>query len=457
MSVSFDPNDELRTSVPFPEIPGGTTFVSGTGRIYRLFGNEEGTFSLPEVPAIPPCFAAAKKSTLSLEEALQQIESYSSLTVSEKVVQPKTDPPILQLFPLDPSSNQPLGGCSETSKETQVVKRGHEPLSNFHVSSMLPQHNTTFSVKDIVDEVSQHLPCPHEEKRKPLRVIFEYAEEPFIVPFTKAESLPEVVETRKNRTFKVITEVAPPVLFPKIVPKYWQFRRTENTPYRKQCFLPSLADSHTEEPAVIDEPKPGFDVSMFQWSAQLNSLMQSANNQTRMLTDHLVVQSNQGVKTVCFKSVFPGDGCSTILLCAVRALTERKYRVLLVDAHHRHINLPKQLNLAGNLDSGNTAVTLNEYLGLWVWQESKTAEENTALLGDLLTAHREEYDLIMLDCGSLTESPLTEFVEFWNRIKPDGIILVSNMKHPPEISMSHVAERLRQHQIHLIGITENYV
>jgi len=428
MSVSFDPHDEFRASAPLPELLDGSTFVSDSGRVYRLFGNEAEAFSLPVIPEIPPRFAATQRSTLSLEEALQQIESYSSPVVREQVIQPTEDSPVLQLF-------QAMGEASNRTNN--------------------PHPHATLSIKDIVDEVSQHLPNLNGEGRKPFRVIFEYAEEPFIVPFTKPEPPAEEIEPEHVRTFKVVTESAPPVLLPRNFPKRCQSRR-KTSPYRKQFSFPTIAEVPTEEPTVSEEPKP-VNVSTFQWSAPLDSLMQTANNQTRMLTDHLVVQSNQGVKTICFKSVFPGDGCSTILLCAVRALTERKHRVLLIDAHHRHINLSAQLNLSGNLDSGNAAIALNEYFGFWVWQGAKTVEENTALLAEVISAHREEYDLVLLDCGSLTESPLPEFVDFWNRIEAHGIVLVSNMKRPPEISMSHIAGRLRQHHVHLIGITENYV
>jgi Mrp family chromosome partitioning ATPase len=130
---------------------------------------------------------------------------------------------------------------------------------------------------------------------------------------------------------------------------------------------------------------------------------------------------------------------------------------LLIDTHHRHIDLPNQLNLSGNLDTGNEVITINDRLGLWVWQESKTTEENTALIAEIVAAHREEYDLILLDDGSVTESPLTAFVEFWNRVELNGIVLVSNTKRPTEMPISHIARRLRQHHVSLIGIAENYV
>ena len=429
--------------MPLAEILGGTFFISATGRTYRLFGNEEEKFTVPSIPSIPPILAASSTTAVSLEEALQQIEMFSLPTASvSKPEQPKQDPPTIQIFV----------ALSESAPH-RLIKR----------ESTLP--NGTHSAKEIVDEVSQSFSKtrktkPKEKKRKPLRVIFGQVEEPFIVPFAKPAAIPETplekAETN-NTTLKIVTEVLPPVYFSpihfsKAFRKYRQRYPQEITLYRKQFVLPPRASL-----PVVAEPAPTIDTSTFRWSGQLDSLMETASNQIWMLADHLIVQSNQGVKAICFKSVFPGDGCSMIVLCAARALTERFHRVLLIDAHHRHVDLPKQLNLADNLDSGNAVIPLNERLGLWIWQESKTADENMAILAEVLSAYREEYDLILVDDGSVTENPLSVFVEFWNRIDLDGVILVTNTKRPSEMPLSHIAGRLRQHQIYLIGITENYV
>ena len=427
--------------MPLAEILGGTSFISVTGRTYRLFGNEEEHFSVPSIPSIPPILAATTSSAVSLEEALQQIETFSSSAVSvPKPDAPKTEPPILQLF-----------GALSGSVPIKLVK-----------TEDIPSHRT-LPAKDIVEEVSQNLSKtreskPQEKRRKPLRVVFGHVEEPFIVPFAKPAEAPLEEVATNNITLKIVTEVAPPIHFSPILffkgfRKYRRRYPQEITRYRKQLVLPPPQVSLP----VIDEPVPVIDVSAFRWSSQLDSLMETASNQIRMLTDHLVVQSNQGVEAICFKSVFPGDGCSTILLCAARALTERRLRILLIDAHHRHVDLPNQLNLPGNLDSGNKVIPLNEQLGLWVWQESKTTDENMTVLAEVLAAHRKEYDLILVDDGSVTENPLATFVEFWNRIELDGVILVTNTKRPLDMPLSRIAGRLRQNQIHLIGITENYV
>jgi len=469
------PSDELKELMPLPEILGGTSFISTSGRVYRLFGSEEKAFSIPTIPAIPPILAVPKSSALSLEEALQQIETFSSPVTSDSVSevsgaseQPKpsrtirtmgcicsaTDSPTLQLFQAleetaVPDQHTGVGIPLKLVKSINAAPNAVSPVM-------------VLSAKDVVREVSQVLPKPKEEKRQPLRVVSDHVEEPFIVPFAKPEPPPEETET-KNVALKIVAGFTPSLKtqsshqFSKVLRKCGRHHRKEKALHRKQFTLPPVSIIQTQELPVVSEPKPPVDTSTFRWSAHLDSLMQTANNQIRMLTDHLVVQQNQGIKAICFKSVFPGDGCSTILLCAVRALMERNYRILLIDAHHRHIDLPKQLNLSGNLDAGNKEIAVNDLLGLWVWQETKTVEENTALIAEIVAARRKEYDLILVDDGSVTESPLTEFVAFWNQVDLSGVILVSNTKRPLEMPVFHIASRLRQHHIPLIGITENYV
>ena len=432
---------------------------------------------MPEIPAIPPVLAAPKLPILSLEEALQQIETFATPTtngstaksdnVTEQSVPSLTvrtaecvcvaTPPTLQLF-------QALGAPAAPDWQADVGV----PLKLVKSENTSP--NTTISAKDIVREVPQLLPTavpapspkPTRERQKPFRVVSDHVEEPFIVPFTKPEPPPKEIGT-KSVALRIVSELVPPSevhnnwYFSKVLKKCGQYRHKRNIFYRKRFVLPPAPVFQTEEPLTINEPKPPVDASTFRWPVQLDSLMQTAGNQIRMLTDHLAVQVNQGVKTICFKSVFPGDGCSTILLCAVKALLGRDCRILLIDTHHRHIDLPNQLNLSGNLETGREVIAVNNRLGLWVWQESKTKEENITLLANVVTAHREEYDLILLDDGSVTESPLTEFVAFWNRVELSGVVLVSNTKRSAETPVPHIAKRLRQHHIPLIGIAENYV
>ncbi|MCL2710396.1 MAG: hypothetical protein FWE95_05910 [Planctomycetaceae bacterium] len=468
-----EPSDELKDLMPLSDVLGGTSFVSNSGRVYRLFGNEERAFAVPVIPEFPEILVPAEFTPLSLDEALQQIETFSSVPLSEK----RTEQPLpnLPLRTENTTTHQLLRVQEESTAQDQHVGMGI-PLKLVNIENVVP--STTLSIKDVVREIAQVLPAvppkSSEEKRQPLRVvsggvsggISERVEEPFVVPFAKSVPPPEETET-SDTPLKVVPVYVPLALNSKVLRKCGQHRRKRKALYRKQLSLPPISVSPVSvalasissavELPVVHVQEPPVDTSTFRWSIQLDSLMQTAYDQVRMLTDHLVVQQNQGARAMCFKSVFPGDGCSTVLLCAVRALLERNYRVLLIDAHHRHIDLPRQLNLSGNLDTGNEVITIGDQLGLWAWHKSKTVEENTALIAELVATHREKYDFILLDDGSVTESPLMAFAKFWNQVALSGVVLVSNMKRPTEIPISHVARRLRQYHIPLIGIAENYV
>lgn len=426
---------------------------------------------MPEIPAIPAALVAPKSSAFTLEEALQQIETFSSPVTKGNVSEEcEVFRPSLSI---QADEQIVLAGNSPTIQlfQTSEKLRASERHADIGISLKLAQSastppNTALSIESIVREVSPTLPVPapklNKERRKPLRVISDHIEEPFIVPYTKPEAASEENET-KNVALKIVTESIPSLSarsqqhFARTWKKCRQYRRKEKVLHQKRFLLPPVSTVPIAEPLVVSEPKPAVEPTMFQWPEQLDALMQTAESQIRMLSDHLVVQLSQGVKEICFKSVFPGDGCSTILLCAARALTERNYRILLIDAHHRHIDLPKQLNLSGNLDTAKQEIELTTRLSLWVWQESKTIAENMALLSDVLTASRKKYDLILVDDGSVTESPLSEFIAFWDSVKLGGVVLISNMKRSMELPMSHIAKRFRQHHVPLIGIAENYV
>jgi len=435
---------------------------------------------MPELPTLPPICRALLTPAVSLDEALQKIDAFFS-PEEERLPpkQPEQNAPALQLLQV----------LEETAPVAQITKATGIKREERHSPTALP-------AREMIEEVLRTSPKPKTEQQA-LPVVSEVIEssrifsptrivssppivspppivsfdEPLSVKPVSEESVSEQPERPENSAtnspaLKIASEWVMPVFFSKVFQQHWLRRRKENTqkaiPCRKPCLLPPVRVPHTEKlPAsnmpTNSMPKPVIDTSACCWPQQLSSLMLTANNQMRMLADHLVVQSNQGTKTICFKGIFPGDGCSTIVLCAAKALTERGYQVLLIDAQHRHIDLPKQLNLSGNLDSGDEVLTLDDRLGFWVWQESKTAVENRKLLSGIVASQREQYDLILLDGGSVTESPLAEFVEFCHHVELDGVILVSNTKRPTEMPMPHITGRLRQHHIPLIGITENYV
>lgn len=197
------------------------------------------------------------------------------------------------------------------------------------------------------------------------------------------------------------------------------------------------------------------------WPEHLDSLERDASNQIRHLADHLESQIRQDRKVISFNGYRPGDGCTTYSLCAAREMAERGYRLLLADAHRQHPELALLLELDIDPHLYEIMTLIPDRLELLPWSESfieidSHEESHTISFTDIVASLRNEYDLILLDGGSLIESPLGERVAQWRRMRSDGVLLVVNTKNPEPVNVQAVARRLERFNIELLGVTENY-
>lgn len=197
------------------------------------------------------------------------------------------------------------------------------------------------------------------------------------------------------------------------------------------------------------------------WPEHLDSLERDASNQIRHLADHLESQIRQGRKVISFNGYRPGDGCTTYSLCAAREMAERGYRLLLADAHRQHPELALLLELDIDPHLYEIMTLIPGRLELLPWSESfieidSHEESHTISFTDIVASLRNEYDLILLDGGSLIESPLGERVAQWRRMRSDGVLLVVNTKNPEPVNVQAVTRRLERFNIELLGVTENY-
>ncbi|MDR3234837.1 MAG: hypothetical protein LBT46_14455 [Planctomycetaceae bacterium] len=191
------------------------------------------------------------------------------------------------------------------------------------------------------------------------------------------------------------------------------------------------------------------------WSEKLNSLNETAANQIQSLADHLIVQMNQGIKTIVFTGFLKGDGCTTLLLCAARELTRRGHRILLGDANRKHPELRQLLSVPEETPQHTAAVKLSDNLTLAVWNHS--ADLSPADFSEVLCSEKKHYDLILLDGGSLTEYPLAKHIDLWQSASSDGNVVVLNTKNTPESVIASIAKRFREYNVPLLGVAENCV
>ena len=198
------------------------------------------------------------------------------------------------------------------------------------------------------------------------------------------------------------------------------------------------------------------------WPRHLASLEQRAPRQIRYLADHLEIQFTQGRRVVSFNGYRPEDGCTTLSLCAARELAERGYRLLLADAHRQHPELARLLELDIDPHHYEIMTLIPDKLELLPWSESPIeidlqGESHRQSFAEIVASLRTEYDGIILDGGSLIESPLADRIAQWRQMRSDGVLLVVDTKNPEPINIKAVAHRLQQFNVELLGVAENYV
>ncbi|MDR3183010.1 MAG: hypothetical protein LBT89_08865 [Planctomycetaceae bacterium] len=304
------------------------------------------------------------------------------------------------------------------------------------------------------DDESGHLAafCPQEETLADIpSPAIDVMTNVSLTAFDELLSEPKAVPLKENAR-----AAAEPVF--RTVPALQLFEAIESG----ECLLPTEDEA---EPIIIPFVKPETNVFAsllptsvavpevpltWAWSEKLNSLNEAAANQIQSLADHLVIQIQQGCRTLFFTGFLKGDGCTTLLLCAARELTNRGYRILLGDANRQHLELRQLLNVPENTVQYDAAMPLSETLSLAVWQ-------NSAAFSQMLLTQKDNYDLVLLDGGSLTAYPLSEHAVFWSDASSDGSVVVINTKQTPESSIALITKRFRERRLPLLGIAENCV
>ncbi len=215
------------------------------------------------------------------------------------------------------------------------------------------------------------------------------------------------------------------------------------------------------EPSPMEtESIPGWQL-LWQpaWPRELASLEHRASGQVRSLADHLETQYRSGCRIISFNGLVPGDGCTTMSLCASRELAERGYRLLLADAHHQNPELARLLEIHLDPHIYEIVTLIPERLELLPWSETpiEIDEGQTRSFEELIVSMQPEFDLVLLDNGPLIGSSLPQRVRSWRQMNIDGVLLICNAKSPDRRRLQGVSQRLEEHDIKLFGVTENYV
>lgn len=238
-----------------------------------------------------------------------------------------------------------------------------------------------------------------------------------------------------------------------------------------------VADEAIEQAAFAGREawtSSSIEVESFAWPWPSLYLERKASGEVDALAESLLDGAERGRKVVAMTSCEPGDGCTTLLLCAAKHLAEQGRSVVMVDANLRRPGLAMALGMS--VASGWEAVggehqslaeiivhSSTEHVSLlpcggYEHPSAEMVEAWRRCLPDYLSELREHYDLVLVDLGAMAGEL------FESRLAPnmlhgavDGMIIVHNVRSTSRARLAHIRQRLRSAGLPETGIAENFV
>jgi Mrp family chromosome partitioning ATPase len=208
------------------------------------------------------------------------------------------------------------------------------------------------------------------------------------------------------------------------------------------------------------------------WPSHCIRLGEIAGEQMHRLADRLSTKLSQGHKIMAIAGCSPGDGCTTLLLCAAREMARRGVRTVLVDGNFENPQLAELLQQSpecgweevlqgvASLDEavlhcGRSSISLLPLLP----SESRTAftsswNANPSACMRALSAH---FDLVLIDAGKLDGKLEGEQVDDLLRFGVDGVVVVRNVRATSEPHLHHLRSQMQASGLVELGIAENFV
>jgi Mrp family chromosome partitioning ATPase len=447
-SLSITENHLLKHSVP-TKLPLQEKCSPKT-ETYKIFSETEQEEPTNINPPTPLYQINQEKTTLKLFEVFPEL-SISPADFPSEPTPLATTPPII------PPTAPPV---SQSVTATPVVRMIRlevplRPLKSKHRFQQLPLRTW------------EKIQCSPPNQHKTAKPVVDLSVTPDVdIPVTPDKNIDQITPpVNTGLTTPPVTELSLPLTKPlSAEPTLTESPSTNSSlPENKPNTLPfPFRESLTVETKHSHEKRGTWRlIWQSHWPEYLKSLELAASDQICFLADHLEIQKEQKRSVVSFNSFQPGDGCTTLALCAARELAERGYRILLVDAHQQNPELPQLLHLQTNPDFYEIITLIPDRLELLPWSETSieinTNNPITQSFTEIVGSFRDDYDFILLDNGSLVESPLDQRVIHWREMRSDGVLLILNMKSPPSVNIQTIAQRFLQNQVRLLGIVENYV
>lgn len=237
-----------------------------------------------------------------------------------------------------------------------------------------------------------------------------------------------------------------------------------------QQFTPQTSTGVSYEPEQ-QCLRPALQVDQFIWPKICDQIIAKAAWRFDQLTSQLIVGVTHGRKTLALSSCNSGEGCTTALLCIARRLSALGIKVALVDAHFATARLAEQLGLAppagwdqvlrGEIPLTEALVeSVQDKLTLLPLAET-TLEGISAFdlrhVSTTIEALRNDFDLVLLDCGPLMEAPQANIISMGQNAELDAVILVRDVRCATDVQMIRVKRLVAAAGMTICGVAENFV
>jgi Mrp family chromosome partitioning ATPase len=264
------------------------------------------------------------------------------------------------------------------------------------------------------------------------------------------------------------------------VPTVLPENRRPSTPQPPERAIPSppaapsaAKEGATSVPSAGESMRPAFQTDSFAWPEVCRLLGSTALEAVDRVADALRSGISEGRKMIGLASNRRGEGCTTLLLCVARRLSQRGLSVVMVDADLAQPDLAARLDLVPEADWQDVAagrLPLTEVL-------IESVEDRLVLLplnrpaadrgrpagfrlGDLagLPALRKHYDLVLADLGPLGDAARTDELAAAAAVGAiDALVLVHNVGLTPREELSRLSDRLASAGAVQVGIAQNFV
>lgn len=254
---------------------------------------------------------------------------------------------------------------------------------------------------------------------------------------------------------------------------------------RQGTATPAPTDSAQPDHQPAQQPfRPMLQVDRFIWPRICRRLGGSAADELDRLSDRLSAAVSQGQKVLALGGCGRGDGATTMVLCAGRALAKRGFKLVMADADSANPRLARRLGLrpqfgweevlAGRLPLEEVVIeSVDGRLAVLPLREPfsgtrEPADEETSMADciDILAAH---YDLVLVDVGSLEDRETTggSLAGGIGSLPTGGasktshrwagaVVLVHNVRAMPQQRLVEAQRTLAAAEIAQAGIIQNF-